>query len=1609
MKRLGDYTMGFARVSIGAFSQVGGVIFKALLPAIGAALAGLAIMAGQALIGGILALGGAIGSVAQGALLMAPALVAAAGISFAVLKIGLEGVQEGVSAAFSAETVEEFEEAIAGLPASVQSVAWAYREFKPAMDEMKRAVQDNLLDGLAPGITSSMNNLFPAISSGMQRVATEWNGALKGALGQLSSAESKSGMEVIMENVVQMAATMQPVLANLIAGFGSLAEQGSNYLVPIGQWLTDISQKFRDWTQGLREVEIVNGQVMTKFDGMMERAKTNLGYLSAIFGGLLGGMWNILKAGSDGGETMLAGMAAGMQRFNDATKEGTEGYDKIVLFMKDATDMASQLGLLFGPVAGIIMSISSTLMKVAETALPGIVVLAGALETSLQPINKIAEEFGDNLSNAFVAISPAVERLGTVVAPLIDGIGKGIEALFVSIGPSLTTIMEGLMPVALAFAPLFEKAGTAIGDIFNSFAPIMVSSFGVLEKMAPILGDVFHWIGVIGSKLLDTIAPLLTEHDEAIMKLLDNIRPLIGIIGEGLLKILDFIAPYVSLISAAFGVLVNAIASMIPYILPITEFFMNVLAHSINILLPLAGIVLGVVAAFKIFGLAMTVFNTFKTIISAVRGVWILLSLAFSMSPIGFVITLVAALVGGLIYFFTQTETGKEIWARFTQALSDGWQKFATKMSEIWDWIQNVIFARIVFEIGKLQYEWDRFTYMLGSLWSDLGTGLGLVWDWIKRTIFDKVPGMLDSFKRNFTDIVNDVKGIWNGLRETFARPIEFLLSTVINGGLVAGWNKIMSFINKDGKDGNDNWSLSPVNVDSALKFKTGGVLPGYTPGKDVHKFLSPTGGALHLSGGEAIMRPEWTRAVGGPKAVEEMNAAARHGRIAQEVGPHDKRTQAFAGGGVVDAMINIVKQKYPGLTMTSGYENRPGMHGQSLATDWSNGGGNTPMQLALAQDITSTYPGSKQLIYQSPGFMGNLGDGQNVGNGLGYYGAGTMSEHQNHVHWGMTKAPNIPFGGGVFEGGSDGGGNSSGGGWQSIMGAGVSKLLSTLIDPLKGKMEGFAEPLGQYGKLAIGFADGLIDKSVQVLREKVASVLPAFGSGGGGGNADWEPGAGAEQWRGMLIKAFQHQGEEPKAHLVDALVRQIWSESKGDPNVAQQIVDENGTGESAGVGLAQFIPGTWDAYRDPTLPNNRRDPWAHTNAMVRYARDRHGFNTAGFGNGIGWSTGGVLPDFFDQGGVASGIGAMAKNVIAPERVLSPAQTVAFNDFVYGFMPELVAQIKANPTDLKGHEDRHLQGFDKSQMKASEFNARRVEKLVPVLTKVFDMQRNGQIKTDRVDFDINGGWWDRNGSVLTKNFSTALKNAKIVLDDPWGYLEAEKKAKEALEKIDEENATKASEEANKARQEAQKAEIDAAASDEEKEAIRERHQAEMEGIQERESAEKAVIDEKKKTGEYYYGYKTFGDDGSNPNEYEASDSEKKVMATLNALAAPLGLEGPMGKISEKLPVLQSLGSAVQTATPAWMAAAGGDMSGLNHNIAAATTAAHRQRSKEFEDMGPGALAGLVEMAMSTSALGAQQPFIGTVNSGMSQAEFLETMDKYEAKRSRQGGGTIRTR
>lgn len=477
-----------------------------------------------------------------------------------------------------------------------------------------------------------------------------------------------------------------------------------------------------------------------------------------------------------------------------------------------------------------------------------------------------------------------------------------------------------------------------------------------------------------------------------------------------------------------------------------------------------------------------------------------------------------------------------------------------------------------------------------------------------------------------FDAATNNIGTIWAGVQPRTADPARFVINEVYDTGLRGAWNSFNEFL-----------GLDPLPSHRAA-FATGGVMPGYTPGRDVHRFISPTGGQLDLSGGEAIMRPEWTRAVGGPAAVEAMNKAARSGRFRMARAENSANRQAFANGGIVAAMDRIVKMKYPQMLLTSAGRNSADLHGAGMAGDfaWPGAFGNHPAQLALARDIAKTYPNSMELIYDSPGWANNIKNGANVGAFGQFYTMAQAGNHQHHVHWAMNTPPTMPFGGGVFLGGSSGEGAGGAGftmDWGKYIGDAFKQAFDQIKDPA------FAGGIGKWVPKSI-------DKAMKAkdFLAKKAEEMSSF-------QGDINDASGmVERWRPMMKAALIKQGLADWANdpaILDRFMRQIAHESGGNPSVTQGISDINSGGNEA-EGLAQIAKSTWRIWRDPSLPDNWHDPWANLNTMARYVRGRYGpQGYMAIGNGIGYDSGGWL-----QPGLTTAVNATGK----PEAILTAEQ-----------------------------------------------------------------------------------------------------------------------------------------------------------------------------------------------------------------------------------------------------------------------------------------------------------------------------------------------------------------
>ena len=171
--------------------------------------------------------------------------------------------------------------------------------------------------------------------------------------------------------------------------------------------------------------------------------------------------------------------------------------------------------------------------------------------------------------------------------------------------------------------------------------------------------------------------------------------------------------------------------------------------------------------------------------------------------------------------------------------------------------------------------------------------------NFVADTVFPKIKTAIDTAKTGFDNFKTGVETAMNGIKKAAATPVNFVINTVYRDGIKKAFDTIAEKV---------GLSLRLPSVSPIAGYASGGrwrtMLPGYTPGKDVYHFFSPDGGgAIRMSGGEGIIRPDSLRALGGKPWLDRVNAS--RGRGLADVGDTGARRGrvSFAEGGVWGAI----------------------------------------------------------------------------------------------------------------------------------------------------------------------------------------------------------------------------------------------------------------------------------------------------------------------------------------------------------------------------------------------------------------------------------------------------------------------------------------------------------------------------------------------------------------------------------------------------------------------------------------------------------------------------------------------------------------------------------
>ncbi|CEV86269.1 PblA [Streptococcus pneumoniae] len=200
--------------------------------------------------------------------------------------------------------------------------------------------------------------------------------------------------------------------------------------------------------------------------------------------------------------------------------------------------------------------------------------------------------------------------------------------------------------------------------------------------------------------------------------------------------------------------------------------------------------------AFKAFstvsGLLSGIPAVLTTIKTAVTGLFTVMS----ANPIGIAIAAIAGLTAGLVYFFTQTETGRQIWSSFVAWIKQAWQGIADFFVNLWSGISegaSTLWDGVV-------TAWNAVVTFFSDLWVRIQEAASVAWTAITTAVMAIVQPFIDGFMNIWNNISDGLTQIWEGIKMIFQGVWEFIKSIFL-GAILIIINLVIGNFNQLGAD----------------------------------------------------------------------------------------------------------------------------------------------------------------------------------------------------------------------------------------------------------------------------------------------------------------------------------------------------------------------------------------------------------------------------------------------------------------------------------------------------------------------------------------------------------------------------------------------------------------------------------------------------------------------------------------------------------------------------------------------------------------------------------------------------------------------------------------
>lgn len=581
-------------------------------------------------------------------------------------------------------------------------------------------------------------------------VTTKAMGVISNSIGSaVGRADQMNNFPKVMKNLgysSQDAAASIKKISNALDGLPTTSSAMTGMvqqLAPLTSNLdeaTDIALAFNNAMLAGGASTMEQENALTQYTQMLSAGKVDMQAWRSIQAAMPGQLNQVAEAMLGAGKNsndLYEAMKNGSISFDDFNKKVMElnqnGFGKYASFAQQAKDATQGIGTAMENVKN---RVAKAVQKVIEAV--GVENIAGA-------INGFSSQFG---------------KVGDAAASMVTGVkgwfGKAAQAAqpLVSIWKSdfgqLGMYLKGLAANAQAF-------GGSLLDVVTNGGGLQNFLTGLNNIISPLVN---WWIAL--TRNVSIFIGTLSDSGgvQAFLASLSELWKGLTQLGQGLS---DAVTGFLAVgqnggVAASIGQLVgDAFNAAAPFVEKLASTLQSLgdwaIGNGDAIRTIIAGIA-GGFAAFKTASLISAAVTALKSFDAAAKiaaaGQWVL-NAAMNANPIVLVVTAIAALVSALVWFFTQTETGRQLWADFTGFLQTAWQNitdfFQTTWQNITQWFSNAA--------ANIQNGWNALTAFIGS-----------------------VPGRIQAFFAGigqwFANKFNEVR---NGIANGFNSAVSFIAS----------------------------------------------------------------------------------------------------------------------------------------------------------------------------------------------------------------------------------------------------------------------------------------------------------------------------------------------------------------------------------------------------------------------------------------------------------------------------------------------------------------------------------------------------------------------------------------------------------------------------------------------------------------------------------------------------------------------------------------------------------------------------------------------------------------------------------------------------------------